>query len=51
MFLISVNAFGQVGINTVSPHPSTYLELASANKALYLSRVAKTATINDPQSV
>jgi len=50
MFLISVNAFEQVGINTASPYTSTSLELASANKALYLNRVTSTATINSHNS-
>lgn len=50
MFLIGVNAFGQVGINTANPHPSASLELASTNKALYLNRVASTTVINNPQS-
>lgn len=49
MSLISVNAFEQVGINTVSLYTSISLELASANKALYLNGVASTATINGPQ--
>ncbi|WP_336687836.1 hypothetical protein [Chryseobacterium bernardetii] len=49
-FLISMNAFGQVGINTANPHPSASLELASNNKALYLNRVANTTAIANPQS-
>ena len=49
-FLMSMTAFGQVGINTANPHPSASLELASTNRALYLNRVANTAAINNPQS-
>ncbi|MDV7695486.1 hypothetical protein N6B72_01015 [Chryseobacterium soli] len=49
-FLISIIAFGQVGIGTANPHLSASLELASSNKALYLNRVPNTSVINDPQS-
>lgn len=49
-FLLSMAAYGQVGINTPNPHPSASLELASTDKALYLNRVANPAIITDPQS-
>ncbi|WP_144282953.1 FISUMP domain-containing protein [Chryseobacterium echinoideorum] len=43
--------FGQVGINTETPHPSSDLELGSNNKALYLNRVENPETnISSPQN-
>lgn len=48
--ILSTIIFGQVGIQTDTPHPSSDLELGSANKTLYLNRVANPATdIASPQ--
>lgn len=40
LFLISNFYFGQVGIGTTTPDPSSILELSSANKGLLITRVA-----------
>ena len=37
-----------VGIGTVSPHPNAILELASADKALLMPRIADTALVTNP---
>ena len=48
--IVSSLTFGQVGIGTVTPHASAELELGSANKALFLNRVADPVTqISNPQ--
>lgn len=36
MFLTSVNAFGQVGINTPNPHLKVTLELVPTTKAVLI---------------
>lgn len=49
--VICTITFGQVGINTDSPHPSSDLELASPDKALFLNRVANPESdISSPQN-
>lgn len=49
--VICTITFGQVGINTDSPHPSSDLELASPDKALFLNRVANPEIdISSPQN-
>ena len=49
-FMASSLAFSQVGIQTQTPHASADLELGSANKTLYLNRVANPETdIANPQ--
>ena len=47
-FCYSALCFSQVGIGTASPHLSTDLELASANKTLLLNRVPNTAAVANP---
>ncbi|PWN58390.1 hypothetical protein [Chryseobacterium viscerum] len=48
---VSSLMLGQVGINTETPHPSSDLELGSANKALYLNRVGNPEiNITSPQN-
>ncbi|KFE97537.1 hypothetical protein IX39_19880 [Chryseobacterium formosense] len=50
-YVASAMMFGQVGINTETPHPSSDLELGSNNKALYLNRVASPENeISSPQN-
>lgn len=49
-FLFSAIMYSQVGISTSTPHASSDLELGSANKTLYLNRVANPTTdIANPQ--
>ncbi|MDC8102444.1 hypothetical protein [Chryseobacterium rhizosphaerae] len=44
----STLSFAQVGINRVSPHLSSDLELGSTNKTLILNRVSNTGTVPNP---
>lgn len=46
-YLLSVSAFGQVGINTQDPNSDSYLELASNDKGLLVPRLNLVA-INNP---
>lgn len=49
--LINSIVFGQIGIKTTIPNVDADLDLGSANKALYLNRVANpTSDIANPQS-
>lgn len=46
MLFSAAMAYGQVGINTPQPHPSSDLTLASENKGLLLNRVSLKNTTN-----
>lgn len=47
IYLISVSAFGQVGINTDNPNSDSYLELSATDKGLLIPRLNLIA-INNP---
>ncbi|SEQ03392.1 hypothetical protein [Flavobacterium urocaniciphilum] len=47
VYLITISAFGQVGINTDNPNSDSYLELESTDKGLLIPRLNLTA-LNNP---